>query len=240
MSVDTRVVDSLEVPQQEKSYQDLLIDAAAQLRETGQYSTELSATQLQSLMHEVVLDQMGELLTKYVPEKQRSKLQSHLDNLSVNIDSEKAHVSAGFTGGFKWGLVNWSQHLDTTLTLGNVPDSPEEEGIAPQPHKIQTEAVTINPPEISLSKPVHIALQQGARLTGRNVEIPQTFQLETMAQNMVKGQEVNTLFMKALNLQLGSTHQTQVNSIGLQFTPQNTLKIDLKGGILQHTLPTAA
>ena len=106
---------------------------------------------------------------------------------------------------------------------------------------IHAEGIFVNPTEIKIPGPAHAVISRIARAVRRDVEVPQSFKLQEPLQNAVGGQKINGIFMSALNTQLQTGERAaQISTIGLQFTPENTLRVDLQGGAFKAPLLRAA
>ena len=181
-------------------------------------------------MREIVTDQVQQVTTDKVPQAVQKAIYTNLDNISVSITDEKAHVTTDFTAGVKWGIISYTPKVYGELVLANLEDQ-----------HIHAEGISVNPTEIKIPGPAHAVISRIAKAVRRDVEVPQSFKLQEPLQNAVGGQKINGLFMAALNTQLQTDERAaQISTIGLQFTPQNTLRVDLQGGASKAPLRVAA
>lgn len=242
MSVDTQVQEGLETqvaPPQEKTYHELLNDAATQLKETGQYSTELSAPALESLMKQVVADQTQQLISQYIPGKLKNFVHTSLDSLSVGIADEKGHVSADLS----IEAPDWNPHIHAEMILGNTPNPVENNQTQPEQtastdNKIGIENLVVTPDILHVSDKLRTAVNTFQTLRRGAFKLLKAYNTQDEVAHVLTKDPLETLFTLALNKELQSdTRQAKVSSLGLQFTPQNTLRIDLKGAPSQAQLP---
>lgn len=176
-------------------------------------------------MKDVVTDQITQVVHSKIPQAVQQTIYTNLDNISVSIADQKAHVSTDFTAGVKWGPVTYTPNVHGELTLANSPKSNTEDV------QVHAENIVVNPAEITFPRLAYTAISRIARAVRRDVEVPKSLNLQDPLQNTIGGRKINGLFMAALNTQLHTQQRkADISTIGLQFTPQNTLKIDLKGG----------